>query len=223
MGTDRTVVNAARVSFEKEVSIFSDRDARLIYYLARHGHLSPFRHAVVQWEIRAPLMVARQHFKYCVGSQFEDGLAAEGFETTWNESSRRYVTESPVHYMPLEWRSAPDSKKQGSGGPLPDDAQQFMRHLLAKRVRQAEADYAAALELNVAPEQARLLLLGYGVFIRYRWTASLQAVCWFMRQRLNDDAQWEIQQYAQSMRDMLVRLYPNSVEALMALPTSSGV
>jgi thymidylate synthase (FAD) len=168
-------------------------------------------------------MVARQHFKYCVGSQFEDGLAAEGFETTWNESSRRYVTEQPVHYRPEVWRSAADDKKQGSAGPLDDDTQLFLSAMLVARSRQAESDYQEALRVGCTPEQARLFLLGYGVFIRYRWTASLQAVCWFMRQRLNDDAQWEIQQYAKSMRDMLVRLYPNSVEALMALPTSSGV
>ncbi|WP_306472719.1 FAD-dependent thymidylate synthase [Bacillus toyonensis] len=109
MGCDLSVVNSARVSYDKESTELTDKDIRLIKFLAREGHTSPFRHATVQFEIYAPLMVARQHWKYIVGSDHT--------MDAWNESSRRYVTEEPTFYIPKEneWRKAPENSKQGSG------------------------------------------------------------------------------------------------------------
>src|SRR5699024_646682 len=115
MGSDLTVVNAARVSYAKESKELSDRDIRLIKFLAREDHTSPFRHAMAQFEIYAPLMVARQWFKYIVGSAHMEGTGDS--LDAWNESSRRYITEEPVFYVPKagEWRSKPENSKQGSG------------------------------------------------------------------------------------------------------------
>jgi thymidylate synthase (FAD) len=112
MGSDLSVANAARASFAKESSQMSTDDARLINFLARENHMSPFRHAFATFEFKAPLLVARQHWKYVVG--------ADHTMDSWNESSRRYVTMDPEFYIPKldEWRLAPDNKKQGSGGPI---------------------------------------------------------------------------------------------------------
>ena len=101
MGTDLSVVNAARVSFAKESDEFSDKDAKLIHYLAKHNHWSPFGHASLQFRIKAPIFVARQLVKHQVG-------------LVWNEVSRRYVDDEPEFYIPSEWRLKADDKKQGS-------------------------------------------------------------------------------------------------------------
>src|SRR5690625_1409711 len=113
MGDDRTVANAARVSFDRRTEELDERDERLIRFLAREGHDSPFRHASLQFEVYAPLMIARQWFKYIVGSDHT--------MDAWNESSRRYINENEEFYIPQpdEWRSKPeDNIKQGSGEPV---------------------------------------------------------------------------------------------------------
>jgi len=104
MGSDLTVVNAARVSYSKESFELNEKDIRLIKFLAREGHTSPFRHAILQFEIYAPLMVARQWWKYVVGSAHYEGTG-DSLEA-WNESSRRYITEEPQFYIPSpgEWQ-----------------------------------------------------------------------------------------------------------------------
>src|SRR5690625_4627941 len=114
MGSDLTVVNAARVSFDRESKELNDKDINLIKFLAREGHTSPFRHASLQFEVYAPLMVARQWFKHIVGSDHT--------MDAWNESSRRYITENEEFYIPdpYEWRSYPRDVKQGSGAPIGD-------------------------------------------------------------------------------------------------------
>ena len=115
MGNDLSIVNAARVSYNDKKEEMDERDERLLKFLAREGHTSPFRHATMQFEIYAPLMVARQWWKYVTGSAHQDT-----FMNSWNESSRRYVKEEPAFHIPLpdEWRSAPANSKQGSGEPV---------------------------------------------------------------------------------------------------------
>ncbi|MGD2721611.1 FAD-dependent thymidylate synthase, partial [Escherichia coli] len=100
MGSDLSVTNSARVSYNKKKEVLDDKDKRLIDYLAREGHTSPFRHTSLQFEVYVPLFVARQHWKHIIGSGFQDPFVA------WNESSRRYVTEEPKFYIPqgCEWR-----------------------------------------------------------------------------------------------------------------------
>lgn len=156
MGSDLTVVNAARVSYAKQSRELNERDIKLIKFLAREGHTSPFRHAVVQFEVYAPLMVARQWWKYVVGSAHQEGTG-DSLEA-WNESSRRYITEEPVFYIPAanEWRSRPENSKQGSGDPVPAESGESFTKELTEYVEQGIALYEKALASGVCAEQARL-------------------------------------------------------------------
>lgn len=208
MGTDLSVVNAARASFAKESKIFTDKDAKLISFLAKEGHLSPFRHAYVTLEIKAPLMVARQHWKYCIGSQHSE---ASG----WNESSRRYVTSDEEFYIigADEWRSQPENKKQGSGEPVDSFTGSFFTDAFLKFVDQGYSLYKAALESGICAEQARVFLPAYALYVNYRWTASLQAIMHFLNQRLDHEAQKEIQQYAHAVHRLVRPIYPISFGA----------
>lgn len=215
MGTDLTVANAARVSYEKKSEELTEGDRRLIKFLAREGHTSPFRHAMLQFEVYAPLMVARQHWKYVVGSSM---LEATGDNmTAWNESSRRYVTEEPTFYIPKEneWRSAPENSKQGSGAPIDASLGHYFTGELEELLEQGERLYDIALKNGVCAEQARLFLPAYGMYIRYFWTASLQSVCHFLNQRLAHDSQVEIQAYAKAVLELVKPMFPASVGELV--------
>lgn len=215
MGTDLTVANAARVSFEKKSEELTEGDRRLIKFLARESHTSPFRHAMLQFEMYAPLMVARQHWKYVVGSSM---LEATGDNmTAWNESSRRYVTEEPTFYIPgpEEWRSAPENSKQGSGDPVNLRDGGILTNELMQYIDRGIGHYESALENGVCAEQARLFLPAYGMYVRYYWTASLQSVCHFLNQRLAHDSQVEIQAYAKAVLELAKPLFPLSIGELV--------
>jgi thymidylate synthase (FAD) len=238
MGSDLSVVNAARVSFEKEatwrdhewVDLYDtghsycmvcgvgdsqwvgerctrleDKDIRLLSYLAREGHTSPFRHATVTLECYAPLFVCRQWWKHVIGGDHATGA--------WNESSRRYVTEEPEFYIP-EWRWASESKKQGSAGEL-DNPKLYstLDNALKSHIAKGLGDYNWAISEGVAPEQARAFLPAYVMYIRWRWTASLQMILHFLDLRIESHAQWEIRQYANAVQSIVAPLFPNSLEA----------
>lgn len=209
MGSDVSVVNAARASFSKESSELSASDARLIDFLARENHMSPFRHAFMTFEFKAPLMVARQHWKYVIGSDHT--------MDSWNESSRRYITMEPEFYIPNseEWRLAPDNKKQGSGGPIDPWTGSLLSQELIKYIEQGEALYAMAMNNGVAPEQARLFLPAYGMYVSYRWSCSLQSATLFLNQRLEEDAQKEIQEYAKAVYKLLADKFPVCMSVLV--------
>lgn len=209
MGSDLSVVNAARASFAKESEEFSTKDARLIDFLARENHMSPFRHAFITFEFKAPLMVARQHWKYVVGSDHT--------MDSWNESSRRYVTMEPEFYVPRadEWRLAPEDKKQGSAGICDPFTGATLTDQLMRYIEQGEAYYNLAMESGIAPEQARLFLPAYSMHVVYRWSCSLQSVCLFLLQRLEDQAQQEIRVYAEAVLSLIKDLYPVSINALV--------
>ncbi|WP_077736263.1 FAD-dependent thymidylate synthase [Bacillus sonorensis] len=209
MGSDLSVVNSARVSYDKESTDLSEKDIRLIKFLAREGHTSPFRHATVQFEIYAPLMVARQHWKYIVGSDHT--------MDSWNESSRRYVTEEPAFYIPQadEWRSAPENSKQGSGGSVSVDIGAKLTGQLMSLIEQGEMAYGWAIKNGVCAEQARLFLPAYGMYVRYYWTASLQSVAHFLNQRLAHDSQVEIQEYAKAVYELVKPRFPVSIGELV--------
>lgn len=212
MGSDLNVVNAARCSYDKESDELTDKDKRLIRFLAREGHTSPFRHATAQFEIYAPLMVARQHWKYVVGS--------DHVMDAWNESSRRYVTEEPVFYIPemQEWRKAPENSKQGSGGLVADEDELLAvetSYWLQEHIHQSLHLYEKAMELGICAEQARLFLPAYGMYVRWRWTASLQSIAHFLNQRLANDAQKEIQEYAQAVYTLIKPHFPVSIGVLV--------
>ena len=209
-GSDLSVVNAARVSYNKEVKELGEKDVRLIKFLAREGHTSPFRHASLQFECYAPLMVARQWWKHHVASTYVDD------QNGWNESSRRYITEEPTFYIPQphEWRSKPENSKQGSGEPVDAETGEFLTQELLEYVEQGEFLYNKALAIGVAPEQARLFLPAYGMYVRFYWHVSLHAVTHFLNLRIPHDAQKEIQEYAKAVEHFVEKHFPVSYEAL---------
>lgn len=211
MGDDLTAVQAARVSYDKRADTMGRREQRLLRFLIENGHSSPLRHSAITYEVYAPLMVMRQWGKYRVGSvwSFED--SDDPLETQ-NESSRRYITEEPVFYVPDVWRSQPANSKQGSGPPLDDVRALHLRGCAQAAVRDMQALYEYALKQGVCPEQARLFLPAYALYVRSWWTVSLQGVIHFLRQRLADDAQAEIRAYAEAVRDVTAPLFPKTFE-----------
>ncbi len=205
LGTDLSVANAARVSYDKESKEISPKDIKLINFLLREGHTSPLRHTAITFEIYAPLMVARQHWKYVVASTHIDD------QNGWNESSRRYITEKEEFYIPNKnkWRSAPANSKQGSGEPVDAGTGEFYSEKLDDLIAYSLNLYDKALTDGIAPELARLFLPAYGMYVRYRWTASLQSVITFLDQRLEHDAQVEIQEYAKAINEFTTIAFPN--------------
>jgi len=227
---DLAGVNAAKASFAKSSNALGAGERRLIDFLAKEGHTSPFRHTMVTLEVKAPMMVARQWFKYRVGSEHAgDSSEMLGFDFgqgddggfgdvlyARNESSRRYVTSEPEFYCPSEWRGAPDNKKQGSSGRLDAGPEMALQEMLERRQLQGVLDYEEALKVGVCAEQARLFLPSYGLYLFWRWSASLQGVCHFLNQRLDEAAQVEIQTYAQAVYSLVSQegVYPLSTVAL---------
>lgn len=205
-GHELAVVNAARASYEKEVTVLGKRDIGLINFLVRRNEDSPFRHSVLAFGVRAPLMVARQWFKYAVGSSH----LVEADATPWNETSRRYVSSEPEFYCPYAFLSAPDDSKQGSGEPLPDELSDDLANRLRLHQAKGKQLYEQALTDGVAPEQARLFLPAYGLYVTWVWTASLLAVLHFLDQRLEEKAQSEMRTYAHAVAMLTKPLFPHS-------------
>jgi thymidylate synthase (FAD) len=209
MGSDLDVVNAARVSFDKEVLSLSDSDISLINFLVKHKHDSTLRHCVSTFEVYAPLMVARQWYKHAVSSSHLDD------QMGWNESSRRYITEKEEFYIPFvdQWRGAPENRKQGSGGAVEAEVGAKCLQRLRASVQRGIHDYEEALRDGVAPEQARLLLPAYAMYVRWRWTVSLNGLLHFLSLRLGHGAQYEIMEYANAVNSLVEPLYPETVRA----------
>ena len=231
---DLGAVNAGKASFAKRSDDLEGREERLIDYLARNHENSPFRHNVIRFEIYAPLLVARQWFKYRVGSRHSEDSAEilnvymgqgdqEGFDDplhAWNETSRRYVTLDPEFYNPEIWRLAPDNRKQGSGDNLEDnELAEYIQQKLIDYQKEGLDLYNFCNESGLAPELSRLFLPAYGLFISWQWTASIVSVCHFLQQRLADNAQKEIQEYAQAIFTLAKQVYPISMEKIMEYST----
>lgn len=202
MGTDITVVNAARVSFAKESGYvdgygkMKEEDIRLIKYLAKHGHWTPFSQPQVQLRIKMPLFVARQWYKHQVGF-------------TRNEVSRRYVSDTPECYIPSVWRKAAPNIKQGS---LPDEATVDDWHI-KDAVASAQDAYDYLINSGVCPEQARMVL-PQSMFTEFVEVGSLAAYARLYSLRSSEDAQKEIRDYADSVGIILRSLFPHSWAAL---------
>lgn len=208
MGTDLDIVNSARASFEKESHSMSETDEKLIDFLIREKHDSTLRHAAMTFEVYAPLMVARQWYKHAVASTHLDD------QMGWNESSRRYITENEQFYIPdaTQWRSAPENAKQGSAEPLDPEEAAFFTKRLNEYVALGEEMYNHALRNNMAAEQARLFLPAYGMYVRWRWTASLNSLLHFLSQRLESHAQYEIREYATAIEKYVADAFPIALE-----------
>lgn len=345
MGGDLSVVNSARASYEKQSTEMTERDEKLVNFLVKHDHVSTLRHSFVSFEFRAPLMVARQHYKHAIGSNFGE------WTTGWNEAclpidqlirgwdrdytvaslmnalikgedvllksvkgsivvpnkvknvypqgvkrtvtvrdvngqffhatqdhkvltnngykevqhlgeddklvqvidmsvvetdintiaykdeeyvydiemeaeprnfiagytvvhnSRRYVTENEEFYLPQEWREAPESSKQGSGGAVEPMVGAEFTALLEEHVQEGTELYHRAMEAGIAAEQARLFLPAYGMYVSYYWSASLNSIVHFLKLRLAHDSQKEIQDYAQAVYELTAPLFPAVFDA----------
>jgi len=208
MGSDLSVVNAARVSFSKisewEIipeagpteGILTFADEKLIKYLAKHDHWSPFGHASMQFHIKAPVFVARQLVKHQVG-------------LVWNEVSRRYVDNEPEFYTPLVWRGSPDNKKQGSSDVAIDiDPNDFIQMM-----NSAKWMYEHLLEMGVCPEQARMVL-PQSMITEWYWSGTLYAFARVCNLRCKGDAQLETQMIAKGIDVLAKEQFPYSWEAL---------
>ena len=201
LGTDLTVVNAARVSFKKHRDEWQNSDERLIKYLAQHGHWTPFGHPQIQFRISAPVFVARQLVKHQVG-------------LVWNEVSRRYVDDAPVFYGvgPEGWRGKPEDKKQGSSGHV-----QILMELekdIAMTTLHCKHLYQELLEQGVAPEQARMIL-PLSMYTEWYWTGSLSAFARVCNLRMEPDAQEETQEIARQIDKKCAKLFPISWKYLV--------
>lgn len=206
LGTDSTVVNAARVSFGKKITELEEKDIKLLEYLAKNNHTSPFRHCSVQFHIKAPEFVARQFWKHCVGADYTFK------DTAWNELSGRYVTYSPESWIPSTLRQQSVDKKQGSS--IQPIANQDYFIEMYKNANQAAYDvYEAMLKAGVCREQARTIL-PINIYTEWYWTASLQAIHHFVKLRNESHAQEEIQEYARVMNDLMKDLFPNAWKSL---------
>jgi thymidylate synthase (FAD) len=220
MGSDLSVVNAARVSFAKESSFeriedggnwigekLSDGDTKLINYLAKHNHWTPFGHASLQFRIKAPIFVARQLVKHQVG-------------LVWNEVSRRYVDEEPEFWFPEVWRSRPEgSVKQGSGsevvtkiefGYYDYDIAVITKNTLSPVV----ALYNSMIDQGVAPEQARMIL-PQNMMTEWWWSGSLAAFVRVCKLRLDPHAQAETREIAEQINNLAEPLFPVAWKALL--------
>ena len=215
MGSDLTVVNAARASYAKESKEMSESDEKLIAFLARHDHTSPFRHAMLQFEIYAPLMVARQWWKYIIGSSHLEGIGDT--MNAWNESSRRYVTMEPTFYVPTEneWRGKPDNNKQGSKEPVDAKLGAEFTDKLNKYIKEGVDLYEEAMERGICAEEARLFLPAYGMYVSWYWTASLQSVAHFIKQRTDSHSQFEIREYAEAVKELAIEKFPLGIKAFL--------
>jgi len=156
------------------------------------------------FEVYAPLFVARQWWKHAVASTHLDD------QNGWNESSRRYITENEEFYLPKgnEWRSKPENSKQGSGTPLEAEVGGWFTNKLFDITEMGKNLYDKAMEAGIAPEQARLFLPAYGMYVRWRWTVSLHGVLSFLDQRLPQDAQYEIREYAEAVKELTKDSFP---------------
>jgi len=204
MGSDLSVVNAARVSFGKlsdwkypshgKSSGLSERDSKLIRYLANNKHTSPFGHAFASFHVKAPIFVARQLVKH----KF----------LRWNEVSRRYVDEDPELYVPNEWRGRADNVKQGSYGVV-DLNPELAKNMVDSSIQ----DYKYLLSKGVCPEQARMIL-PQSMMTEWYWSGSLDAFADMCRLRNAPDSQQESREVAVQISDKMMELFPTSWAAL---------
>ena len=208
MGSDLSVVNAARVSFAKKSELewvekgnsstvyeqtLKDKDKKLINYLAKHDHWSPFGHASLQFHIKAPIFVARQLVKHQVG-------------LVWNEVSRRYVDDEPEFYVPKKWRLKAKDKKQGS-------SDETIEYQLGSTMEFLKQTYNNMLKANIAPELARMIL-PQNLYTEWYWSGTLIAFARICNLRCKPDTQFETQQIANMIDSLSKENFPVSWKAL---------
>ncbi len=194
MGTDLSVVNAARISFGKRKDIMDVSDEKLIKYLSKHDHFSPFCHTAITFRIKMPIFVAAQLKKHQVG-------------LAWNEISRRYVSDDPEFYVPETWRSRVENVKQGSSTTKTIDYDIYGHNNACLKM------YETLLSQGIAPEMARMVL-PQNMFTEIFWTGSLYAFARVFNLRTDPTAQLETKQIALMIGEECEKLFPVSWKEL---------
>ena len=202
MGDDNAVCDAARVSFNKSSTEYSpEANQRLIRYLAKHDHWSPFAHCFMKFRFRAPIFLARQFQKHYIGF-------------AWNEKSRRYVDEPPTFFVPDSYRKRPANMKQGSvsEGETPITGDILEAYVGA--MREHTRDYKSMINQGVCPEQARMFM-PQSMMTEWIWSGSVMAWARFVQLRSDSHAQAECWPYAEKVHDYMDEKFPVSSEALL--------
>ena len=209
LGDDLTVVNSARVSFGKRKTKWDKGDERLVRYLAKYKHYSPFRHLQVQFHVKAPEFVMRQWYKHVVGIETTSNGSTK--DHAWNEISGRYV---PVeeYYIPEIWRKQSDDNKQASEGELNSENNKRAIHYYNTALSTTMNMYDRLInDLGVAKEQARVIL-PLSQYTEVYWTASFQAIMNFIELRNEKTSQIEIQEYAKVLLELMHDTFPKITE-----------
>jgi len=207
MGSDLTVVNAARVSFNKHSDSLSAGDENLIKYLAKHNHWTPSAHCMLSFRIKAPIFVARQLVKHQIG-------------LTWNEVSRRYVKDDPEFFMPESWRANPENVKQGSSEFRKIEHLNEKGHIednVMLLYMKANSLYKQMLDAGVCAEQARMIL-PLSTFTEWYWTGSLYAFARVCKLRCANDTQKETRYIANKISEEAQNIFPVSWKYLRGDP-----
>lgn len=214
-GSDLDVVNAARVSFDKESEweivkevfeetgeefiagyVLSDKDKKLISYLAKHKHFSPFNHTFLTFRVKAPIFVARQLVKH----KF----------MPWNEVSRRYVDDEPEFYFPEFWRKRSENVKQGSS----EEKAKMVDAFPIQAIKKSLLEYRTMLEEGVCPEQARMIL-PQNMMTTWMWSGTLGAYADMLKLRLDPHTQYESRVVANLIKEQIAEKFPVSLNALL--------
>ena len=211
---DLSVVNAARVSFGKRKDQLDERDHKLIRYLARHRHMSPFRHMQFSFRVHTSEVVCRQLYKHQVGCAFTAGEFRES-ATVWNEISGRYTQYEPEFHKVEKFRRQDDKNPQASDPHSKLEGQQQAQEIYRQSVEHSYASYQKLLDLGVCREQARLVL-PVSFMNTLIWTASLEAVANFIRLRDHEGAQVEIRNLAIAIKELIIPICPISASALIS-------
>jgi thymidylate synthase (FAD) len=200
-GGDLSIVNSARVSFAKVAEEVGDKDVKLIKYLAKHKHMTPFRHNFIQLRCKVPVFLARQLMKHQAG-------------LSWNEVSRRYVDSGIEIYSPDTWRERPDSSiKQGSGDELKENANARVKRLYEQHMAEAVRFFEILIAEKVSPEMARMVL-PQSMQVEFIWSGNLLAFAHVYNLRAGDGAQKEAQDFAQLLHEAIAPAFPVGWEAL---------
>lgn len=207
MGNSLSIVNDARQSFGAHSAVWTEKDGRLLSYLAKHHHTSPFRGVVFKWQVKAPLFVARQWWKHTIASTYVDD------QLGWNEKSFRYCSaENAEFYSPIEFLGQSDDNRQASAEPLPDFAQAIARDYYSEALRVCMEAYQRLLWEGVSKEQARAILPA-ALYTSFVWTCSLQALFNFISLRRGEGAQGEIASYANALFELGRPVAPEAFDA----------
>lgn len=208
LGSDLSIVNDARASFAKTSTELSEKDVKLIDYLIKHQHTSPFRGVVFKFKVKAPLYICRQWWKHVIASNHNEE------QLGWNEKSFRYVSieDGDEFYIPKTFRQQAASNKQATYGSLSIEKNEAALEIYRQQCHNSYAAYRSLLDLGVGREQARGVLIP-AVYTSWVWTVSLQALLHFIGLRRGAGAQSEIGMYASAITELIMPIVPVAIEA----------